>query len=106
MNKQNHSNSVTLLKLATICTLSLLTSCASTTPEWDAKFGDAVRSSVAQQTINPEASQNTNPVKGIDGQAAEHAMERYHKSFKQPEAQTNVFTIGVSGSGSGSSGSK
>ncbi|MBS1170255.1 MAG: hypothetical protein H6R01_1173 [Burkholderiaceae bacterium] len=104
MNHMDHSNSVTIMKLASICVLSLLTSCASSTPEWDATFGDSVRANVAQQVINPEASKNTNPVNGLDGQAAEHAMERYQKSFKQPEPQSSVLNIGISSGGS--SGSK
>ncbi|MBS1187242.1 MAG: pilus-associated lipoprotein [Burkholderiaceae bacterium] len=103
MNHMDHSNSVALVKLAGICVLSLLTSCASSTPDWDARFGDSVRTSAAQQVINPEASKNTNPVNGLDGQAAEHAMERYQKSFKQPEPQSSVLNIGISSGGGGGS---
>lgn len=78
----------------------LLSACAPTTPQWDATFGNSVRAAVAQQILNPEASQNQDPVSGMDGRAAHEAVGRYQKSFKQPEPQPNVFTIGVGG-GSG-----
>lgn len=75
---------------------AMLSACASTTPQWDEQFGETVNMAVAQQTLNPDASHNTNPVSGIDGRAAREAVDRYHKSFGKPEPQPNVFTIGVS----------
>lgn len=86
--------------------LLLLAGCASTTtPKLDSKFGDAVNAAKAQQTLNPDASQNTNPVVGMDGQAANAVVDRYHKSYEKPPSTGNVFTIGVgTGSSSGSSG--
>ncbi|SIP86343.1 hypothetical protein SAMN05421829_1015 [Aromatoleum tolulyticum] len=69
----------------------------STTPLWDARFGDPVRVIAAQQVIDPDASRNTDPVKGIDGQAAQGTMGEYQKSFVQPEPQTTSFSIGVGG---------
>lgn len=63
-----------------------LAGCAETpTPHYDARFGDAVRAAVAQQTINPDASRNTDPVAGLDGKAAEQTMNNYDKSFRTPE---------------------
>lgn len=80
-----------------LCLALALSSCASTTPNWDARFGETVNMAVAQQTLNPEASRNTNPVTGIDGRAGREAVQRYQKSFAEPEPPANVFTIGVSG---------
>ena len=74
-----------------------LAGCATKTPVLDQHFGEAVNAAKAQQTINPDASLNQDPVAGIDGQAANGAVDRYHKSFVQPPASTNVFTIGVGG---------
>ncbi len=76
--------------------------CVAQTPNLDQKFGEAVTTAKAQQIINPDASQNTNPVAGIDGQAANSAVDLYHQSFEKPPAPVNVFTIGV-GSSSGTS---
>ena len=85
------------LKLLAVSTACLLSACAQTTPQWDANFGNSVRAAFAQQIINPDASQNPDPVSGMDGRAAHDAMGRYQKSFKEPAPQPNVFTIGVGG---------
>lgn len=85
-------------------TAGLLSACAPTTPQWDATFGDSVRAAVAQQILNPQASQNPDPVSGMDGPAAREAMSRYQKSFKDPQPQPNVFTIGVGNGGSSGGG--
>lgn len=77
--------------------LTALAGCASSTPTLDSHLGEAVNSAKAVQTVNPDASQNTDPVAGVDGKAAKAAVDRYHESFKSPPA-TNVFTIGVGGS--------
>ncbi len=73
----------------------LLTACVANTPEWDKRFGESVRAAIAQQTIDPKAGQNTDPVAGIDGKAANDAMGRYQSSFKEPPPAANSFTIGV-----------
>ena len=78
------------------CALSLLlTACVSNSPEWDQHFGESVRAAIAQQTINPNAGQNTDPVTGIDGKAAHETMGRYQTTFKEPPPAANSFTIGV-----------
>lgn len=77
-----------------------LVGCVNPAPVLDDNFGNAVNSVKAQQIINPDASLNTDPVAGVDGQAADAAMNRYHRSFVAPVVTPNVFTIGV-GSGSG-----
>ena len=69
--------------------------CTPTTPHWDTKFGDAVRLAVKQQTLNPNAGTNPDPVAGVDGNVAREAMGRYQNSFKEPPPAANVFTIGV-----------
>lgn len=83
---------------AALSVVGTLSACVSTTPQWDQKFGETVNMAIAQQTLNPDASRNTNPVSGIDGRAAREAVDRYQKSFGKPEPQPNVFTIGVSSS--------
>lgn len=71
-----------------------LAGCVSPTPMLDKHFGDAVRSAVAQQTLNPDAGRNTDPVAGLDGPAANEAITLYHESFKAPPPVTNVINIG------------
>lgn len=79
-----------------------LVGCVSTSPDWDASFGEAARTLAAQQVIAPEASLNPSPVTGIDGKAAQGAMAEYAKSYTQPQqqSQTGGFTLGVGSSGS------
>lgn len=78
------------LTLALAASLTLA-GCASTTPHLDARFGDAVRQARVAQTLHPEASNNPDPVSGLDGRAARSAMERYHESFKTPPSTFDVI---------------
>jgi hypothetical protein len=70
-----------------------LTGCVSTTPELDAKFGDAVRAAREAQTLNPTASANQDPVLGVDGKAAVNAQERYQESFKSPPPTFEIINM-------------
>ena len=77
--------------------LVAMTGCVSPTPILDAEFGKSVSLIKAQQTLNPSASRNTNPVNGLDGVAAKSGYDAYQKSYKTPEPPSNAFTIGVGG---------
>lgn len=84
---------------ALLATVATLAGCMSTTPVYDAHFGEAVRTVRAMQTLNPDASSNTNAVAGIDGRAATAAMDRYNTQYTKPQSDINAFTIGVGASG-------
>ncbi|MBK0394006.1 hypothetical protein [Ramlibacter algicola] len=74
---------------------ALLAGCAiSPTPNYDLRFGDAVRNARLAQTLNPQPS--TNDVQGMDGAAAKNAGDRYQDSFKRPPPPVNVINIGGS----------
>ena len=73
-----------------------LAGCSTTTPELDAVFGKAVREARTAQTINPKASENTDPVLGIDGKAAASAQQRYQESFQKPPRTFEIINIGGS----------
>lgn len=81
----------------------LVAGCASRTPVLDQHFGEAVNTAKAQQTINPDASRDRDPVAGLDGKAADAAVDRYHKSYETPPLPVNVFNIGIGGGASGTS---
>lgn len=83
---------------AAIVLTGLLAAC-STTPNYDAKFGDAVREARQQMTINPDAGNNPDQVAGMDGKSAKEAVTRYQASFKAPPPVTNVINIGGTISG-------
>jgi hypothetical protein len=74
---------------------AMLAGCVSTTPHLDDKHGAAATLARAQQTLNPDASRNTNPVKGLDGKAAKGALDNYRDSFRQPPSEAEVISIGV-----------
>jgi hypothetical protein len=86
------------LTASVLCAVVLaVAGCVSLTPNLDSHFGEAVNLVKAQQTLNPEAWRNTDPVKGMDGKAAKSAYDEYQKSYRVPEPQPSAFTIGVGG---------
>ncbi|WP_198087918.1 hypothetical protein [Variovorax sp. E3] len=91
----------TLLALACL----VATGCSHVTPNYDARFGDAVRDAKRKMTINPDAGKNGDPVAGMDGRAARESMQQYHESYKTPPPAVNVINIGgqIGGQGAGSS---
>jgi type IV pilus biogenesis protein CpaD/CtpE len=64
----------------------LLSACAATNPDTDARFGQSVRATMASQVAQPAAVRNANPVNGLDGHAARAAQEHYERSFGKSEA--------------------
>ena len=79
--------------------LVLLTSCASVTPNYDARFGDAVREAKLKMIINPNAGKNPDQVLGMDGKAARETIIFYQNTYKEPPAPVNVINIGGSTGG-------
>lgn len=74
-------------RAAMLALAALLGACVQTTPQYDSRFGDSLRVSLASQVAKPEAVRNADPVAGIDGRAARAAQERYESSFKAPPPQ-------------------
>ncbi|MDR2299152.1 MAG: hypothetical protein LBE30_12545 [Comamonas sp.] len=100
------------LVTSTACAV-LLAGCGSTTPNYDARFGEAVRTARLQMTINPDAGRavgtGVDAATGMDGRATNETMQRYERSFKTPPPAVNVINIGGSltsnqGGGAGSGG--
>ena len=84
--------------------LVALGGCTSTTPNYDARFGEAVRQNRLAMTVNPDAGSNPNNASGLDGASAHEAMNRYQSSFKTPPPVINVINLGGSGSSNSGSG--
>ena len=87
------------LRAAAAGLLVALAGCASTTPVYDARFGEAVRQLRQAQVINPQAGDNPDAALGLDGNAAREAMQRYRNSFREPPPVVNVINIGGSAGG-------
>ena len=84
-------------------TLLLGTGCSHVTPNYDARFGDAVRDAKRKMTINPDAGKDGNPAVGMDGRAAHKSMLQYQESYKTPPSAVNVINIGGAIGGQGGS---
>lgn len=81
------------------CTLALFLvgGCMSPSPHFDQQVGLAVNTAKARQTLNPDASRNTDPVAGIGGTEADFTIDEYHNSFKAPPPTFTVINIGGGG---------
>jgi predicted Zn-dependent protease len=83
--------------LIALCLPLLLAACANTaTPNYDQRFGDAVRQARQRQTLNPAASTEAAPATGLDGKSAQEAVILYQNTFKAPPPVVNVINIGGS----------
>jgi hypothetical protein len=80
--------------LSSVIALATLNGCATEpAPMLESHFGDAVRAARAQQTIDLDASKNSDPVTGIDGPSARTSMGRYHKSFDAPPPTFTIINV-------------
>lgn len=89
----------TKLSGAVLCLLVLGGCAASASPDWDAQFGDRVRSLNAQQLITPQApTNNAQATPSTDGRSTREAMNRHVESYRSPPPTTviNVGSIGTS----------
>lgn len=93
----NTRTQVRIERAAMLALAVLLAACAPTTPQWDGRFGDSLRVSMASQVANPEAVRNADPVAGIDGRAARAAHERYERSFSVPPPPAPALSITIGG---------
>ena len=100
MKKRMLASLLTILSVISLLTLvALLAGCGSTTPNYDTKFGDAVRQARFDMTINPNAGQNAGQAQGMDGVSASEAIKRYHDTYKAPPPVANVINIGGAAGG-------
>ena len=72
----------------------LMAACTPLTPNLDSSFGNAVNQAKAQQTLNPDASSNVEPVTGVTGTEGNLAIDAYHESLKESQPTTTVINIG------------
>ena len=83
---------------------TLLAGCASSvTPNYDAKFGNALREAKLKMTINPDAGKNPDQVLGMDGKSARETIILYQGTSKAPPPAVNVINFG-GGIGGGAGG--
>ena len=74
----------------------VLTGCKSATPNYDARFGDAVREAKQKMIIKPNAGTTQEPFVGMDEKAARESVILYQDTFRAPPPAANVINIGGS----------
>lgn len=72
------------------------TGCVASRVEMD--YGTSFKLAKFNQTLNPEAGKNLDPVTGFDGSAAQAAIGRYRKGFEE-KTSAPVYSINISGFG-------
>lgn len=92
-----------MTRIFVLIAASLLAGCASVTPNYDARFGDALREAKLKMTINPDAGRSSDNTVGLDGRAAKEAITVYQGTFKAPPPAVNVINIGGGIGGAGGS---
>lgn len=85
-----------LLCRVSLCCLALSSAGCVTQPS-GLPFGSSVSLAMAQQVLDPMAGTKHATVDGMGGQEAKSAHDAYQKTFRAPQPQPNVFTIGVGG---------
>jgi len=93
MKSSRYSSSIRRYILSGIF-LGSLYACVPTTPQWDKQFGESVRQTRAQQTMNPQAGGDA-PVNGVDGAVARESIGRYRSSFREPPPAPAPMAIGT-----------
>ncbi len=83
-------------KLAIAMLLGLIGGCSTVTPNYDARFGDAVRQAKLKMIINPDAGKNPDLALGMDGISARETVILYQGTYKAPPPAVNVINIGGS----------
>jgi hypothetical protein len=87
-----------LIIIGIIVTISVMLSCSGTTPDHketllDRNWGRSIGSARYMQMLNPEAEKNLDPVLGLDGNASDHNVNKYRKSFKETEQKESVTIL-------------
>ena len=70
----------------------LISGCAPSRLEMD--YGTSYKLAKFNQTLNPAAETNLEPVYGMDGEAAQKVIEKYRKDFEK-EAPAPIYNINM-----------
>ena len=90
----------TLVIIGLIASVSILTGCVCMMGPGrvETDFGTAYKLSIFNQTLDPEAEKNLEPVIGLGGPEANLNMERYRKGFEK-EITRPTYILNVGGVG-------
>ena len=87
--------------IAIVFLVTLLFSAGCTQSTLNTHWGSSFEASKANQIANPDASENLDPVVGLDGQVAERTMESYRQGpdGQKKSATYNLRLGGIEGIG-------
>ncbi len=73
--------------------------CAMEKSRLERDYGTSHELQKYNQTANPEAEKNQAPVTGMNGQAAQNAVEKYQKEFEKPSQASTSYQINIGSMG-------
>lgn len=75
----------------------------STSPYYDKHFGEAVRSTLTSQYINPNPPASTS-VTAMDGRTSREIINNYYRGYSTPSQNNSAFSFQVGGGNANGSG--
>ena len=87
---------IILIVVLAVFSVVTLWGCAGNLPEskrvdyLEMNWGKSFESAKKNQILNPDAGKNLEPVVGLNGEAAEHGVNKYKKSFKKEAEKTDI----------------
>jgi hypothetical protein len=82
-----------------IAVFSLAAGCVWQETRVERDYGTSYQLQKYNQTLNPEAEKNLTPVTGMDGRAAQGAVQQYEKGFEKTAPTTMSYQINVGSMG-------
>ena len=86
----------TVCYLATFAGITLLLAGCSTPTRLEMDYGTSHKLAVMNQTLDPKAEKNLEPVYGLDGTVAQKVVDKYGKEFEKP-APPPAYIINLGG---------
>lgn len=83
---------------ALVGTALLLTGCATQMSRLEMDYGTSHKLAIMNQTLDPKAEKNLEPVYGLDGPIAQKVMDKYSKEFEK-SAPPPSYIINLGGGG-------
>ncbi len=88
----------TVCCIATLVGAALFVAGCGTPTRLETDYGTSYKLAIMNQTLDPKAEKNLEPVSGIQGPVAEKVLDKYGKEFEKP-APTPSYIINLGGAG-------
>ena len=84
-----------LILIGIMSIMSVVLSCSGTQEQslLERNWGRSFESINYMQMVDPEAGKNLDPVLGLDGNASDHNVDKYQKSFKSTEQKESTTIL-------------